>query len=169
MNLNPYLFVVGCPRSGTTLLQRMLDAHPQLAVANDSHFIPRVFRKLDAAGDVPLTTEIIAAVENYHRFYRLGLSHELVERAAATAGTYSQFVAALYTEFAGMCGKQLGGEKTPDYVRHVTLLHRLFPQAKFIHIIRDGRDVMLSTLEWAKEDKGPGRLALWKEAPVAVC
>jgi hypothetical protein len=169
MNRNPYLFVVGCPRSGTTLLQRMLDAHPQLAVANDSHFIPRVFRKLAAAGDVPLTAEIIAAVENYHRFYRLGLSHELVERAAAAARTYAQFVAALYTEFARMHGKQLGGEKTPDYVRHLTLLHRLFPQSKFIHITRDGRDVMLSTLEWAKEDKGPGRLELWKEAPVAVC
>jgi len=169
MNRNPYLFVVGCPRSGTTLLQRMLDAHPQLAVANDSHFIPRVLRKLDAAGDVPLTVEIIAAVENYHRFYRLGLSHELVERAAAAAHTYAQFVAALYTEFARMRGKQLGGEKTPGLCPSLDFSASALPQARFIHIIRDGRDVMLSTLEWAKEDKGPGRLAFWKEAPVAVC
>jgi len=39
-NSNPFLFVVGCPRSGTTLLQRMLDSHPRLAVTNDTHFIP---------------------------------------------------------------------------------------------------------------------------------
>ncbi len=42
---NPYLFVGGCPRSGTTLLQRMLDHHPELALANDSHFIPRALEK----------------------------------------------------------------------------------------------------------------------------
>ena len=39
--LNPYLFLTGCARSGTTLLQRMLDAHPRLAVSNDTHVIPR--------------------------------------------------------------------------------------------------------------------------------
>ena len=43
---NPFVFVVGCPRSGTTLLQRMLNNHPMLAVANDTHFIPRCLEKL---------------------------------------------------------------------------------------------------------------------------
>ena len=42
---NPYVFVLGCPRSGTTLLQRMLDNHPQLTVANDTHFITRAIKK----------------------------------------------------------------------------------------------------------------------------
>ena len=44
-SINPLAFVGGCPRSGTTLLQRMLDSHPQLACANDTHFIPRMLEK----------------------------------------------------------------------------------------------------------------------------
>src|SRR5260370_8892523 len=42
---NPYLFIVGCPRSGTTLLQRMINAHPQIAVTPESHWIPRLVEK----------------------------------------------------------------------------------------------------------------------------
>src|SRR5258708_11431745 len=42
---NPYLFVVGAARSGTTLLQRMLDAHPLLAVVNETYWLPRKYRE----------------------------------------------------------------------------------------------------------------------------
>lgn len=163
----PYAFVVGCPRSGTTLLQRMLDHHPMLAMANDTHFIPKV---VDPAGaDVPFSPEIASRVLAYHRFPRLGLGEDAVWRAAEGSLTYAQFVRALYAEFAARRGKPLAGEKTPDYVRHLPLLGRLFPRARVIHIIRDGRDVALSTLQWARPDKGPGRFPLWREEPVAVC
>ena len=173
---NPYVFVVGCPRSGTTLLQRMLDNHPHLAVANDSHFIPRVLEKLApgsiddaiAGRAVPLTPELVAGARHYHRFHRLGLDDEQVEGAARGATSYREFVSALYTEFAGISGKPLGGEKTPDYVRKLPILCGLFPDTKIVHIIRDGRDVALSLLDWAHEKKGPGRLELWREQPVAV-
>ena len=174
---NPYLFVVGCPRSGTTLLQRMLDAHPQLAVANDTHFITRAIGKARpdlvanglAGKQVMLTPELIEQVRSYHRFPRLGLAESTVSEASRASATYRGFVGRLYLEFARLSGKSLGGEKTPDYVLHLPLLHRLFPWVRSVHIIRDGRDVALSALEWAREDKGPGRMALWREEPVAVC
>ncbi len=173
---NPCLFVVGCPRSGTTLLQRMLDHHPQLAVANDSHFIPRVLERhgrhcvLEALdkGDVPLSPDLVRETVEYHRFRRLELSAGVVEKAAAGADTYRQFVGALYTEYGRLRGKRYAGEKTPDYVRRLPLLHALFPWAKTIHIIRDGRDVALSLLQWANEQKGPGRFELWNHEPIAV-
>jgi hypothetical protein len=166
--LNPYLFVVGCPRSGTTLLQRMLDHHPRLAVANDTHFIPRAVPGLEPGSDLPLTPDLTERVRTYHRFHRLGVSDDAVEEAAAQSRTYSEFVAALYSSFAAEHGKPLAGEKTPDYVRHLRLLSSLFPWAKTVHIVRDGRDVALSLLEWAREDRGPGRFALWREEPIAV-
>ncbi len=174
---NPYIFVVGCPRSGTTLLQRMLDAHPQLAVANDTHFIPRALRKagLDLVSNesggrgLTLTPALIDQVRSYHRFPRLGLDESTVDQVARRSRTYREFVSRLYLEFARLRGKPLGGEKTPDYVRHLGLLHGLFPWVRSVHLIRDGRDVALSALEWAREDKGPGRMALWREEPVAVC
>ena len=174
---NPYVFVVGCPRSGTTLLQRMLDHHPRLAVANDTHFIPRALEEVipqavaDVAGpvDPPLSPELVEWVLGYHRFARLGLVEAIVRQAAAEAATYRDFVSALYSEFGRLHGKPLAGEKTPDYVRRLPLLHAVFPWVRTVHIIRDGRDVALSTLEWASEDKGPGKLELWQDEPVAVC
>ena len=163
----PYAFIVGCPRSGTTLLRRMLDHHPMLAIANDTHFIPRV---LDPdGGDVVLSPELVERVLHYHRFGRLGLDDAAVRGVASQRRTYAEFVSALYAEFGVRHGKPLAGEKTPDYVRYLPLLDRLFPWSKIVHIVRDGRDVALSALQWARPDKGPGRFALWREDPVAVC
>lgn len=169
INQNPYLFVVGCPRSGTTQLQRMLDHHPQLAVANDSHFIPRAIEDLPIGIDPPLTHALVEWVRSYRRFYRLGLADEAVYEAAENARTYREFVSALYLEYGRQHGKPLAGEKTPDYDKYLPRLHALFPWARVIHIIRDGRDVALSAREWARQDKGPGKFQLWQEQPIAVC
>jgi len=174
---NPFVFVVGCPRSGTTLLQRLLDHHPSLAVANDTHFITRCLERLApqwlglaiAGRDVPLTSTLGEGVRNYRRFDRLGLGRDQVVDAMRRATTYREYVTRLYTAFAERSGKPLGGEKTPDYVRHLPLLHGLFPSTRSVHIIRDGRDVALSVLEWADEKKGPGKLDLWRTQPVATC
>ena len=167
--MNPYVFVVGCPRSGTTLLQRMLDHHPELTVTNDTHFIPRAVAGLPIIDDIPLTPELVDRVVTYHRFRRLEVDASTARQLATTCTSYAQFVAALYDQVALDRGKPLAGEKTPDYVRHLPLLHRLFPDARIIHFSRDGRDVALSTREWATPTKGPGRHALWRENPIAVC
>jgi hypothetical protein len=169
----PYVFVVGCPRSGTTLLQRMLDNHPELAVANDSHFIPRSISGAAVGRDPPLNPALFERVRNYRRFHKLGLSDDAVREAAAGAGTYREFVSALYAQFGKAQGKRLAGEKTPDYVRHLPVLHALFPWVRTVHIIRDGRDVALSVLQWAtrerKGPRGPAKLELWRDEPVAAC
>ena len=81
----------------------------------------------------------------------------------------AEFVGALYAAYARAHGKRLAGEKTPDYVRYLPQLHALFPSARFIHIIRDGRDVALSVRDWTQGGKGPSRRAMWDEEPVAVC
>ena len=164
---NPYVFVVGCPRSGTTLLQRMLDAHPMLAVANDTHFIPKALKGCEVRADLPLTPDLVERARSYKRFPRLGVPPGAVD-AAAEAATYGEFVARLYDALAAEHGKPFAGEKTPDYCDVLPLLHLLFPAARVVHIVRDGRDVALSVLEWAHEGKGPGRKALWQEQPMAV-
>lgn len=172
----PFLFVVGCPRSGTTLLQRMLDHHPDLAVANDTHFVARAIEKLapewvgpaQAGEDVPLTDALREGLPSYHRFGRLGVSRDRVADALAEADGYRDLVARLYGEFARSRGKRFAGEKTPDFVRRLPLLHGLFPAARVLHIVRDGRDVALSLLDWANQDRGPGKIPLWREQPVAV-
>jgi hypothetical protein len=167
---NPYLFIVGCARSGTTLLQRMLDHHPLVAVANEARFMLRITENGAEGGDLPLTQDSVEWVRNHHRFAKLGLPDGTLDKAAAVASTYTELVRALYGEFGKLHGKVLAGEKTPRYVRYLPLLHNLFPWVKTLHLIRDGRDVALSTLQWAANgDKGPGRFQLWSKQPVAAC
>ncbi|MFQ5548275.1 MAG: sulfotransferase [Woeseia sp.] len=167
---NPFVFVVGCPRSGTTLLRRMLDNHPQLTVANDTHFITRAVKKaLRKVSDPALTRELVDQVRSYRRFYRMGLDEADIEEAARGCRSYSQFVSRLYDLRAAHKGKPLSGEKTPDYCRQIPALTSLFPRAKFIHIIRDGRDTCLSAMDWATATKGPGKWSLWAEDIVGTC
>lgn len=173
---NPFLFTCGVPRSGTTLLQRMLNNHPELAVANDSHFIPRALELTDkslvnlakSGQAIPLTPALVNNLRTYHRFWRLGISDKEFDTIREQSNTYQQLVAGLYNCFAQHEGKRFAGEKTPDYLRRMSLLHGLFPNAKLIHLVRDGRNVALSLLQWATPTKGPGRIPLWEKSPVAV-
>ncbi len=162
---NPYVFVVGCLRSGTTMLQRMLDSHPQLAVGYDCHFIPSAVRRTPHDVDPPLTPELVARVRAMPRFARLGLADDVPDRVAERAQTYSAFVSGIYAEFGRLHGKPLAGEKAPGYCRHIPRLHALFPQARFIHLIRDGREIALSVRDWGK---GPAKLELSRQEPVAA-
>ena len=174
---NPYVFVVGAPRSGTTLLQRMLDHHPALAVANDTHFIPWAIAESDQP-DPEMTEDLARRVFDYRRFFRFGMPEASVMAAASGAARYSDFVARLYDEYGRLRNKRLAGEKTPEYVCHIPVLHQLFPNARFIHIVRDGRDVALSVMKWAVKDRppdetgsnlrGPARHPLWEQEPLGA-
>jgi hypothetical protein len=55
------------------------------------------------------------------------------------------------------------GDKTPDYVRSIPTLHQLWPDARFVHVIRDGRDVALSMADWPKVYPKPAGFATWSQ------
>lgn len=169
---NPFVFVVGCPRSGTTLLQRMLNNHPQLAVAYDTLFIPAVLRG-QKDKNPKITPELLDKISQFKRFPRFELPRDVPGSLAPKARDYAHLVTLIYDEFASMHGKSLGGEKSPGYVRHMPMLQDLFPWARFVHLVRDGRNVALSLLDWGKKKKGPKgpakKYRLWAESPIAVC
>jgi hypothetical protein len=62
----------------------------------------------------------------------------------------------------------LVGDKTPSYVRSIPTLHALWPEARFVHLIRDGRDVYLSTINWDRAFKITRRFAAWSQDPVTT-
>jgi hypothetical protein len=170
MAMNPYLFIVGCPRSGTTLLRRMVDAHPKIAITRETHWIPEVIaqgRGIGLAGRV--TPELPAVLEAHPKFATLGIAREEVERLVRGRPSYSTLVEALFDRYGTARGKLIVGDKTPGYVREIWLLHELFPRSRFVHLVRDGRDVCLSALEWErKAEQFRRRFPTWDDAPVAT-
>jgi hypothetical protein len=172
MAVNPYFFVVGCPRSGTTLLRRMLDAHPRLAMMpRETHFIPRIYERragLTAGGEV--TPAVVDELLADRHFARLGVGREALERLLAREEptSYASFVSRIFDMQGRARGTELVGDKTPGYVRQLPTLHALWPEARFVHLIRDGRDVCLSLLEWRSGPRLAGRFSSWAEDPVST-
>jgi ABC-type multidrug transport system fused ATPase/permease subunit len=148
-NINPFVFLVGCPGSGVSLIKQMLEAHPMLAVADDTNFIPTVLKDSGAKSDIPLTDDLVDRSRTFPNFDRLGLDNVEVYKAGGMSETYSEFVTNLYNIFARKQKKELVAVKAPVYCRDIRLLHDLFPWARYIHIVRDGRDVAMSVLERA--------------------
>lgn len=147
----PPIFVVGCPRSGTTLLRLMLDAHPELAIPPESHFIPLVAR-VRARYERPsgFDAEHMAAdVMRGLRFRDWHLPEEAVRAAIRERRptTLAGAIECLFTAYAETHGKTRWGDKTPGYSIELPLISELFPRAVFVHLIRDGRNVALSLME----------------------
>jgi hypothetical protein len=82
--------------------------------------------------------------------------------------SYSTFVTGVFDLYGKVQGKRLVGDKTPAYVRRIPTLHALWPDAKFVHIIRDGRDVCMSAINWRKADHALGRFSTWGEDQVST-
>jgi len=153
----PAPFVVGATRSGTTLLRLMLDAHPGVAIPSETHFIPELISAREKHGASPeqmlelLTSHrrwgdfTIEPEELAARWAALNQSDELTGPAAVRA------FFALYADKQGNPGARWG-DKTPGYIKNMREIQAYLPEARFIHLIRDGRDVALSVL---KQDWGP--------------
>ena len=169
--MNPHVFFVGCPRSGTTLLRRIGDAHPELAVIRELHWLPLWWkRRIGITPSGIVTEELVRRLLDDARFPQLELAADRVAGLVAKDRPkhYARFVTELFDLHGQAKGKRLVGEKTPRYVRHVRTLHSLWPQAKVVHLIRDGRDVCLSMLGWSKAGRDVGRLPPWDEDPVTT-
>jgi hypothetical protein len=168
---NPYVFIVGCPRSGTTMLRRMVDAHPAVASTPETHWIPRYFeQRLDVTPAGMVTRRLATRLVNNRHFPELQIEPDAIEELLALEPplSYASFVSRLFDLYGEQHAKLLVGDKTPRYVRHIETLHELWPQAKFVHLIRDGRDVCLSMMNWPRADRAAGRFRTWRDDPVST-
>jgi hypothetical protein len=146
----PPFFVVGSGRSGTTMLRLILDANPELAVPYESQFVDSVITRWPqyAPGgrlDVDrLMADIGRRVDRMHISLDEARARLRALPEPVTAGTA---VSTVFQVYADQEGKPRWGDKTPRYARHIPLLASTFPNARFVHLIRDGRDVALSYLD----------------------
>lgn len=139
-------FIVGHPRSGTTLLRFILSSHSRLYVPDETGFIPSLLRGSRWKRDLRVE-EVEAILQAIGRLNRHWAG--LVDDVAAFYHTLPEpdlahVLDALYRRQMGERTAARWGDKTPTYVRHIPALSQLFPTAQFIHLIRDGRDATLS-------------------------
>jgi hypothetical protein len=143
---HPAPFVVGVGRSGTTLLRLMLDSHPELAIPPETHFVPQFIQASGRLRFNPrLGVKAIAGDDN-RRWNDFGLDADELraEFDAIEPFNTADSLRAFYGLYAARHGKTRWGDKTPDYVRKMKKLQNTLPEARFIHVIRDGRDAGLS-------------------------
>jgi hypothetical protein len=163
---DPYLFIVGCARSGTTLVHRIVDAHPEIAITPEMHWITRQFKSRNGL----VASELVSELSGHKRFAQFEIPREEFEGllGSGEALPYPTFLRRVFGLYGKINNKPLVGNKTPAYVRSIPTFHALWPEAKFVHIIRDGRDVFMSILNWKKAERIVGRYASWEEDPVST-
>lgn len=132
----PPFFIVGCGRSGTTLLRSMLDAHPDVGVPLESLFIV----------DYLLSSQPVETMRAL-----LPLEYELSEwRIEVTQSDLEDcesardLIAKVHELYLAQNGKRRWGQKTPRFVRYGALIKQHYPSARFIHLVRDPRAVASS-------------------------
>lgn len=120
------IFVIGCQRSGTSLLRRIVDSHSNIACPPESKFI------------LPIT-ELLTKRKYLAGFGGMGYDRDEVATAIAS------FVRSFFDSYALSLGKSRWADKTPNYVECLPELWELFgPSVRFVHILRHGLDVAFS-------------------------
>ncbi|MPZ25444.1 MAG: sulfotransferase [Micromonosporaceae bacterium] len=144
------IVVFGCPRSGTTLLQLMLHAHPRIAIPPENRFLLPAYQHRRGFGDLhdPANRRRLArwiVSDPQTRFRDFGLDpDQLTEEIVAAPPTLGSALGAVFRAYARRFGKPRWGDKRPSYVTNLEIVERLFPTAQFVHIVRDGRDCVAS-------------------------
>lgn len=153
----PFPIVVGVPRSGTTLLRLMLDAHPQLAIPPETGFLSAPQIATGSTDPCEIADQITKFPFGAPAWQDFGIAYNAflasVQALPATAGL-PEVLRVFYRLYAERHAKPRSGDKTPLYVAHMATVAAALPEARFIHIVRDGRDVALS---WSRTWFAPSR------------
>lgn len=160
------LFIVGTGRSGTTLLRLMFNEHPEIAVPYETHFLPNYINNIGDYGE-------LADKQNMSKLVDALLAEPMIQKwdyvpfkdevlDAIETPSLAAVIDGLFFCYARAAGKSRWGDKSA-YLSKMHLICNLFPNARFIHIIRDGRDVALSSinLKWGSGTRDIVRSAEW--------
>ncbi len=130
----------------------MLDAHPDVTIPPETHFVPDAIKAAKADGATP--RDVLAAMKEHREWGDFEISdEEMLERFAQLPKFRpGPAIRSFYELYAERQGKPRYGEKTPTYVQKMRLIQRALPEARFCHVIRDGRDVALSVLDRTVRD-----------------
>lgn len=147
------IFVMGCPRSGTTMLQLMLHRHARIAIPPENRFVLPGYLHRRNFGDLRkeanrarLASWIVDRPAS--KFADLKLDAEQIRAAIIASGTdLGSAFGIVLRGYASRFGKPRWGDKRPAYLNNVDMIRELFPTAQLVTVIRDGRDCCASLKE----------------------
>jgi hypothetical protein len=170
----PPVIVLGVGRSGTTLLRVMLDRSSEIAIPYESFFVtPLAYRH----GKRPDLDAFLDDLGRFYQLYEWGISPDDVRPKLREGMTTGEAISAVFEVYAEHEGKPRWGDKTPLYMQHLSTLERLFPDAVWVHLVRDGRDAALSFLSlpegfsgktWAQPRTAAQFAARWRTEILAA-
>ncbi len=146
------LFIFGCYRSGTSLLRLILNAHPNIFIPEETQFIPHIGKVINKYGNLEkqenlnhLLRDICSLLRRKARWEKLP-SPKRIKSFLPQKPNYADVIRGVILSMVDGDIKDLKywGDKTPKYINSFQYLSQLYPDAKFINIIRDGRDVAAS-------------------------
>lgn len=156
---NAPVFVVGCDRSGTTLLRLMLNQHSRIAMPpSESYFITHLLERRHLYGDLGddgnlelLYCDLIG--NDRYKMWQID-DEKVRRRMFGSLRSFPQLLRIPFELYMEREGKVRWGDKTPKHVQYLPCLDALFPDARFVHIVRDGRDVAasLKSVPWFRGD-----------------
>ena len=141
------LFIVGCPRSGTTLLQSLLAAHPKIASFPETHFFSSLVPSrpwFRALGTGIASRRARARLEQYLDQINAQEMKTLLPKNALFMHRYCQAFVSVLDKLTLRQGKICWIEKTPGHLHFIKYIEKLVLDSKFIHIIRAGENVVSS-------------------------
>lgn len=158
-------FVVGCPRSGTTLLSTLLGRHSKISVPPETHFADQLLP--DGHQKLQISHDYVWDSINHDAYLKdLALEAKQVKvRFQRLRPEFSQLFFAYLDAFSDREKKTVVVEKTPDHLHRFETLAKWFPDAKFIVLVRDGRAVSqsLTKVPWASHDPAQN-MRVWRSA-----
>ncbi|MCL1928736.1 MAG: sulfotransferase [Treponema sp.] len=151
--MKPQFFIIGNPRSGTSLLRLMLNAHPHITVPPECGFtiwLKDKYMQSDFT-DYNIVNEFVNELNTCRKFetwtFDLKSFREYIINAECS--NYQEIISSVYEHYAAIKNKSIyiWGDKNNFYLKHINDIHSIFPHCRFIHIVRDGRDVACSYLK----------------------
>ncbi len=151
MNREP-LFILGNPRSGTSLLRSLLNAHPNICIPPECGFLLWLHPNWkDVNWNADTKQAFAAAVYASRKFETWEIEQAVLVKALnnRAVGSFAEAASCVYRTYAASRGRAGGiwGDKNNYYIGHVAHLKGIFPSARFVHMVRDVRDVACSYRE----------------------
>jgi Sulfotransferase family len=152
VSLTPF-FIIGNPRSGTSLFRLMLNSHPKITVPPECGFIVWLYENFATSKleDKKVINCLVDEIIQSRKFETWGLDRDLILEylSGKNIKSYSEFCTSIFLIYALKNKKTpiIIGDKNNYYVKHINTINKIFESPKFIFIVRDVRDVSCSYLE----------------------